>query len=385
MHSIPKRFHFLDASRGFAALAVVCFHWIHFWIGATDAKSGTPVSWFPFYDELFVFYNYGEFGVYFFFTLSGFVFYWKYGQSVSSKEIKPKTFFLLRFSRLYPLYVLTLILVAGLQYLYFQRHSNYFIYQFNDLYHFFLSASFANMSGLERGSSFNGPAWSISIEVQLYLLFFCLCFFGVKKKRYMALIVLLGGGLSLFPATFFHGGGLWSFFIGGLVFYGYQWTVKNGKSQSLLTIFLLILPVLTVLLVAEIYSNFYFTLLQKYFGDSLSWDFLQFGKGRTPYFLGKMIVTGVFFPMIVYTFALIDTRANQIGSRIAFIGNMGYSSYLLHFPLQIAFVLLLGNDLRLYSLPATFLTFFFVLVILSLVSYEYFERPVQNAIRRKFL
>ena len=385
MHSIPKRFHLLDASRGFAALAVVCFHWIHFWISATDGKSVAPVLWFPFYNELFVFYNYGEFGVYFFFTLSGFVFYWKYGQSVSSKQITPGKFFLLRFSRLYPLYALTLILVAGLQYLYFQRYSNYFIYQFNDLYHFFLSATFANMSGLENGSSFNGPAWSISIEVQLYLLFFCLCFFGVNKKRYMVLIALLGGGLSLFPSTFFHGGGLWSFFIGGLVFYGYQWTVDNGKSKLFLTVFLLILPVLTALLVAEILSNYYFTLLQKYFGDSLLWDILQLGQGRAPYFLGKMLVTGVFFPIIIFTFAIIDTRANKIGSRISFIGNMGYSSYLLHFPLQMVFVLLLGNDLSLYSLTGSFLVFFFVLVVLSLASYQYFERPVQNAIRRKFL
>ena len=67
------------------------------------------------------------------------------------------------------------------------------------------------------------------------------------------------------------------------------------------------------------------------------------------------------------------------------MGNMSYSSYLLHFPLQIAFVLLFGNDLRLYSLPATFLVFFFVLIVLSLASHKYFERPVQNAIRRKFL
>ena len=262
MLSIPKRFHFLDALRCLAALAVVCFHWSHFWIGVTGTKGGLPVSWLPFYGELFAFYNYGEFGVDFFFTLSGFVFYWKYAESISKREIKPREFFLLRFSRLYPLHALTLFLVAGLQYLYFQRHSNYFIYEFNDLYHFFLNVIFANLSGLQEGPSFNEPVWSVSIEIQLYSLFFCLCLFGVKKKRYMILIALLGWGLSLLPYMLFHGGGLWSFFIGGLVFYGYRWTVGSGKFKLLLTIFLLILPVLTVLMVTEIHSHFYFKLLQ---------------------------------------------------------------------------------------------------------------------------
>jgi peptidoglycan/LPS O-acetylase OafA/YrhL len=385
MLSIPKRFHFLDALRGLAALTVICFHWNHFWFGTMGVGSRIPDYWPPFYRELFVFYNYGSFGVDFFFTLSGFVFYWKYSQAISRKKITPWKFFLLRFSRLYPLHALTLFLVAGLQYLYFQRHSHYFIYQINDFYHFFLHSIFANKSGLERGYSFNGPTWSVSIEVQLYLLFFSLCFVGVVRKRYMVLIALLGAGLSLPPLMLFHGGGLWSFFIGGLVFYGYQWTVENGKFKEFFSKFLLILPILAVLTVTELYSNVCITLLQKYFGDSLFWKYLKFEEDLTAYFLRKFFITGVLFPAIIYTFALIDTQSSKIGSRISFIGNMSYSSYLLHFPLQIAFVLLLGNDLLLYSLPATFLVFFFVLVVLSLASYKYFEAPVQNVIRRKFL
>jgi len=385
MYSIPKRFHFLDVLRGLASLTVVCYHWNHFWVSVMGAQYTAPSSWMPFYKELFVFYNYGAFGVDFFFTLSGFVFYWKYSQRISRKEITPIKFFLLRLSRLYPLHVLTLLVVATLQYLYFQRYSNYFIYQLNDLYHFFLNSVFANRSGLENGYSFNGPTWSISIEMQLYLLFFCLCFFSVMKKRYMFLIAVLGAVLSLPSLMSLHGAGLWAFFIGGLVFYGYQWIVERKKLKLFLAIFLLITPILCVLAVTEIHLNFYFTWLQKYFGDSLPWDRLEFGKGMSAYILRKMVITGILFPAIIFTFALIDTQSYKIGSRLSFIGNMSYSSYLLHFPLQIAFVLIFGNDLLLYSLPATFLVFFFVLVALSLASYTYFERPIQNAIRHKFL
>ena len=344
-----------------------------------------PHFWFPLYKGLFVFYDYGAFGVDFFFALSGFIFYWKYSQSISRREIKPGKFFLLRFSRLYPLHILTLLVVAVLQYLYFQQHSHYFIYQLNDLYHFFLNTVFANMSGLEKGPSFNGPTWSISIEIQLYLLFFCLCFFGAMKKRYMVLIALIGVGLSLPPVMLFLGAGLWSFFVGGLVFYGYRWTVEKGNLKLFLKIFLLILPVLTIWVVMEIRSNYYFTFLQNIFGDSLPWDQLKTGKGLTAYILRKIVVTGLLFPAIIYTFALIDTRWDKAGSRISCIGNLSYSSYLWHIPLQIAFVLILGGDLLLYSLPATFLVFFFILVVLSLASYKYFEVPMQGAIRRKFL
>ena len=385
MFSIPKRFHFLDALRGLSALTVVCFHWNHFWLSIMGTKGSLPSFWYPFYKELFVFYDYGAFGVDFFFTLSGFVFYWKYSQSISRKEITPAKFFLLRLSRLYPLHILTLLVVVVLQYLYLQQYSNYFIYQWNDFYHFFLNSIFANSSGLEEGPSFNGPTWSVSIEMQLYLLFFCLCFFGAVKRRYLVLMALVGAGLSLPPLMLYLGAGLWSFFVGGLVYYGYKWTVEKGNLKLFLKVFLLILPVLVVWVVWEISTNYYYTFLRNIFGDSLPWDQLKLGEGMTAYVLRKMVVTGVLFPVIIYTFALLDTLPNKTGPRISFIGNLSYSSYLLHFPLQIAFMLLLGNDLMLYSLPATFLIFFFVLVALSLASYKYFEAPIQKAIRRRFL
>lgn len=196
----------------------------------------------------------------------------------------------------------------------------------------------------------------------------------------MVLIALVGVGLSFPSVILTQGSSLWSFFTGGLVFYGYRWTVENGKSRLFFAVFFLLLPVFVVLVVAEMHSNFYSMLLQKYFDDSFPWSQIKVGKG-----LIKMLVVGVLFPATIYTFALIDTLPNKIGPRISFIGNMSYSSYLIHFPLQITFVLLLGNDPRLYSLTATFLIFFFVLIALSLASYKYFELPMQNAIRRKFL
>jgi len=387
MHSIPKRFHCLDTLRGLAALILICYHWRHFWISNTGVPSTDPFpySWFPFNNGFFVFYNYGWIGVDLFFTLSGFVFYWKYADSISRREIKPQEFFILRFSRLYPLHVLTLMLVACLQYLVIQKSSTYFTYEYNDTYHFFLNVLFAAQWGLEDGFSFNGPIWSVSIEALMYLLFFYACLLGVVKKRYLLSVALIGACLTL-PSPYFPlARGLWSFFLGGLVFYGYQWTLEAGKFKLFLRIFIWVLPILCVLAVVEIYSNLSLVMFQKLFGNDRVWGNPIITQEFAAFQLRKMAFTGILFPVMIYTLALVDTQASKLGSKISFIGNLSYSSYLLHFPLQLVFVLWLGNDAQSYSHPSVFLSYFSILVVISFASFKYFEKPVQNAIRRKFL
>lgn len=387
MFSIPKRFHFLDALRGLAAFIVICFHWRHFWISNTGAALPGPIPspWFPYYGSLYIFYDYGWVGVYLFFTLSGFVFYWKYAESISRREVKSREFFILRFSRLYPLHVLTLILVAGLQYGVIQKSSTYFTYAHNDIYHFFLNIILAAKWGLEDGFSYNGPIWSVSLEVLVYVIFFYFCLLGLVKKRFLFLMVFVGGCFILFSIHFPLARGLWSFFLGGLVFHGYQWTLEQGKLNSFSRICLWALPVLCVLVVMETYLNLFSEMLQNLFGKDRTGKILMADLGLSAFNLKKIAWTGILFPAIIYTLALLDTQSDKLGSKISFLGNLSYSSYLLHFPLQLVFVLLLGNNVQLFSLSTVFLSFFLILIVLSFISYRYFERPVQNAIRGKFL
>jgi len=341
-----------------------------------------PSDWPPFYNIFFVFYHAGAFGVDFFFNLSGFIFYWKYADKVFRKEVSPQEFFILRFSRLYPLHALTLVLVAIMQYLCFQRYSDFFIFKFNDAYHFLLNVLLipnpgnflpALSHGLEQELSFNAPVWSVSIEALLYLVFFGLCISGITKARYIFLIALFGASLGLqdFWSSYPLGRWVFSFFIGGLTFYGYRWIIRNGKAGSFLKGFILILPVLTVFTVLEIYYN---------------WFYATFQGGVTgTLVIRKIFYSGLFFPVMLFTFALLDSRENRIGAKLSFMGNISYSSYLLHFPLQLFFVLLIGNNPWLYAKYSIFLAYFFILISLSLGSHKYFEMPIQNAIRRKFL
>ena len=62
-----------------------------------------------------------------------------------------------RFSRLYPLHFATLLFVAAA----FLAFGPY-IYE-SDAYHFVLNVLLASSIGFEKGYSFNGPSWSISV------------------------------------------------------------------------------------------------------------------------------------------------------------------------------------------------------------------------------
>lgn len=49
---------------------------------------------------------------------------------------------------------------------------SYFVYPNNDIKHFLLNLFFASSWSFESGHSFNGPIWSVSVEVLLHALFF---------------------------------------------------------------------------------------------------------------------------------------------------------------------------------------------------------------------
>src|ERR1700748_3423388 len=110
-----KRLHGLDALRGIAALSVVIWHWQHFQSFSGGFKQkGTRLSQ-PFFWALKPIYDAGWAAVDLFFALSGFVFFWLYAPAIRERAIGFGKFAWLRFSRLYPLFFVTLIAAAILQ------------------------------------------------------------------------------------------------------------------------------------------------------------------------------------------------------------------------------------------------------------------------------
>ncbi|MBW8881725.1 MAG: acyltransferase, partial [Asticcacaulis sp.] len=106
------RFFELDILRGVAAFMVVLFHYKHFLL---DDTGNFDYNHMPFYTLLAPIYVYGQNFVELFFSISGYVFFWLYAEAVSERRVGLRSFFIARFSRLYPLFFLTFILVAVAQ------------------------------------------------------------------------------------------------------------------------------------------------------------------------------------------------------------------------------------------------------------------------------
>ena len=78
--------------------------------------------------------------------------------------------------------------------------------------------------GRASDPSFDGPSWSLSVEVLCYLVFFAVCRVNFRRGWHLALLVALGLAVVLAGASLV-GRGLFSFCCGGLVFYVYAWVV----------------------------------------------------------------------------------------------------------------------------------------------------------------
>ena len=348
------RFYLLDALRGLAALSIVLWHWQHFF----PAESFRPERQ-PLYPLLVLFYSNGSRAVDLFFCLSGFIFFWLYAEKISSARISGREFFMLRFSRLYPLHAATLIFVAAAQFIRWHATGSFFVYPENDAYHFLLHSALASSIGLERGDSFNGPAWSISVEAFLYLLFFLSCRVAMPRWPFCFVAILAGLALDqVYPPI---GHGLVSFFAGGGMYLAYR-RISERR---------LPLAIPCVALAALAWGV---TLAQAWFG--------LFEPSTA---IRSLWTVFLLFPLTVLALALAETQRGTLGRRLSFLGDISYSSYLIQFPLQLVFVgaaALIGVSSEHFYSPAMMALFFLVLIALSLASSRYFERPVQQWIRQ---
>ena len=190
-----KRLYSLDTLRGVAALSIVIWHWQHFFAVSGVWQAGWQRSDQPFFLALKPLYEAGWAAVDLFFALSGFIFFWLYAPAIREGAIGPGKFTWLRFSRLYPLHAATLIAVAIMQYFFQRATGHFFIYQINDLQHFLSGLLMAQQwLPLSIDQTFNGPAWSVSIEVLLYAIFFGLCRVGLRAGWMSLLVSAVAGG-----------------------------------------------------------------------------------------------------------------------------------------------------------------------------------------------
>jgi len=379
----PKRFFALDVSRGFAALAVVLWHWQHFAFTGTSMDEDFRRSSLPFYSILHPLYERGAMGVDYFFLLSGFIFFWLYRNAIAERSVSLGRFWGQRFSRLYPLHLLTLFLVAGLQYAYFKSAGDTFVYPNNNGFHFVLNLFMASKWGLEQNQTFNGPSWSVSVEILCYMFFFLLAFLRLGKFWFcLALSVAtiyvrehFAKGISFSIGSveihFFKDilRGL-LFFWGGFLFHATTRIATRPRMRR------------AVLIVCA--TSWLTTIVSMYIFDIAS-HVRALGPWGGP--LVEHFIIYVLFSSTIVSLVLVELHKGDIAKPFAWIGDITYSSYLLHFPIQICIALLVSHDLlrsNFYLNPIALVLFFALLVPLAYATFRGFERPIQNALRRFF-
>jgi peptidoglycan/LPS O-acetylase OafA/YrhL len=389
--AIPQRFYSLDVFRGLAALSVVFWHWQHFFYDGTNPGNPAPDQ-FPFRNTFALFYDYGYCAVSLFFSMSGFIFFWLYSDAIMQRRLSWQDFALLRISRLYPLHFLTLIWVACFQWLYQFMTGSFFVYRYNDLYHFGLQVLFASAWGFQseweflHGLSFNGPVWSVSIEVLLYAGFFTFSYLRLGRNPVLSLL-MAGVGLVCQMVQPALGFSILSFFLGGIAYQSYCRVFAQGQIARFAKFMPFLLGLIWSGVLAE-YSIGWFSGLLAMCSALVPAAGHNWFLTRVVKFLPQLTLIGIVFPVTIFAFSVIETSRGSFLKRIAFLGDWSYSAYLLHFPLQLTVVTIFAGmrfDRAFWSTRVALVLFFAVLLGLCWISFNFIERPAQRMIRRRFL
>jgi peptidoglycan/LPS O-acetylase OafA/YrhL len=368
MQHRPHHFYLLDLVRGLASLAVVVWHYQNFFRPAPAVPM--PVSERaiqPFYSILWPLYEHGTNAVYLFFVLSGFVFFFNYRDAISDGTVSAYKFAVLRFSRLYPLHFVTLLIVAAVEFWAQATTGAFLIGNHYDLRHFILNLGFASHWGLQWGHSFNGPIWSVSVEIICYAVFFVLAATIRKSIVYTMGMVLAGLALALSAkGTFLDiGWALYSFFAGGAAFAIYE-HLHGKRAASVISATGLVAAIVLFLSV-------------------------EISIGPRPDMVlnvpAKIVLFGACFPAAILFLALLQSAYLSAGRSVRIIGDVTYSVYLLHFPIQLATLGIAAHfGLSIdYTDPLAFTMYVGCVFLVSVPTFYLFERPVQTYLRRKLL
>jgi len=344
----------LEALRFLTAFAILVFHYRHFAFVA-DKPVGLVPERLPLYGLLHAFHDSGAFGVWIFWCISGFIFFWKYRDAIAERSVGGWKFFVLRFSRLYPLHLVTLLLVALLQPVYFGLHGYFFVYQDNDLPHLLAQLFMASDWGIVHGYSFDGPIWSISVEVMVYFLFFLMLLASRSWLLNVAIVAACLGSAELNASgqvtnclAFFYVGGLAAMARRAVAAAKFRRAIEGAAWLAVMTT-----PPIVLSLARDQLDRLDFLLLLTY------------------------------TPVLLFCLSREIVVLASVQKAVEAAGNMTYSSYLLHFPIQLAIVLgftIVGLPIPLYDV--WFFGFYLLTTLLAAyLTYRYFEAPAQSLIR----
>jgi peptidoglycan/LPS O-acetylase OafA/YrhL len=320
-----------------------------------------PLDTQPLYGLFSVFYLNGWHMVDLFFVLSGVVFSYVYGKRIRQAGITAREYSVHRFSRLYPLHVGTLIFTAILFLYSVNRGYGLFVYPASNLRYFAANILFIQSGVTPWPWTFNGPVWSISCEVVAYILFFVLMKYFYDRRVVISIVLILTG------ITFRHlhansylinqdiGRLLEGFFTGVLVYETlFSWKL-NARQIYLIVLSLLLAFSISIYIRPSAWS-----------------------------YPGALFL----YPALIIASIKVSFINKALSWRpLAYLGDISYSVYMLHFPVQLALHTFAKQlNINLPYTTAGFLGIYALLVVsVSILSYEFFEKPVQTSLRKRLL
>jgi peptidoglycan/LPS O-acetylase OafA/YrhL len=351
----------LDILRGLASIAVIIFHYQQFYFIGTSTPTSFSYSQEPFYWAFWALYNEGWRAVELFFALSGFIFFYQYEDQIRSKSVGVYKFFVLRFSRLYPLHFATLLLVAVGQFISTSIDGKPIVYGCNDTSRFLLNIVFATDWLPRRWQclSFNGPVWSLSVETFLYILFFVFALMLPNRwsLRVVACLCLvsLGAVVHFFDGFPLLGAPLVCFYSGGIACL--LWQRMNEKRWPIASTAAIAAATLSL---AIAISFFHFT---------------------------DLVLYAIVFTTAIFLLVVIQDAMPTAGLRIRLVGDISYSTYLIHFPVTLLLMLLnkTGWTNFNFSLRSTWILYFALVIVAAVPTHYWFERSTQKHLRRQLL
>lgn len=340
-----QHFEILDGLRGFAALAVVTFHFME-WI-YTDASQN--------------FIGHGFLAVDFFFCLSGFVIGYAYDDRIAKMGIV--SFLMARMIRLHPLVVAGSVL-GLLAFLFDPFGGHPELYNTSKIVLTFICSVFLIPLPIieDRGFnlfSFNAPAWSLFWEYianivygfvlyrvgRNYLLLLTLisslilCFIGYRAGN------LLGGWSG---PTFWDGCARISYsFLAGLLIYRSNWIIKNKLG---------FIGITTLLFLAFL---------------------MPFSKWN---WLTEPLVVVLYFPLLIALGAG-ATLSPGLKKICIFCGKISYPLYMTHY----AFLWMFGNYYTNYKPETNHLILIVIVGVILLVGVAYLVMVLYDIPLRKYL
>lgn len=365
----PKVYLNLEVLRFLAALAVVLVHYP--WFANFGLERPTQAQLPALAGPLSAVYGLGGFGVQFFWMLSGFIFFSQYAQKIADRQISGRRFAVWRFSRLYPLHIVTAVIALGIHNLYrvtvgggdrWFQNTPETLSAF--LPHLFMASAF---TGATPGhTTMNFPIWSVSLELAAYISFFLM----MRYLPRVAVALTAGALIGYFflDAVPFNGIAqtLILFYLGGGIFY----VVKLCRAR--MTPSMAQITALTAVTGATlIYGTYWYKAAQK----SLDIGFYSREFAVLP-IVAALVLT-------IFATALGPQLGKRLGIVATHLGSMTYSSYLIHFPLMLI-VMMVGWSVK-TEIPFKepwFLAVWLMCVFgLSWCVYRWFERPVQDWLR----